>query len=88
MAAPLEDAANIDATGKSTRRTHGVIMLVVAAATYIGLIIPPNIDRRWLIASAAPCVGGIFAIMQSSQVRRHAARIAATPAFMHLRQSC
>ena len=68
METPDDGTGNIDAVGKSTRRRHGIIMLVVAAAVYIGLIIPANIDRRWLIISAAPCVGGIFAIMQSYQV--------------------
>ncbi len=68
MATPDEDSGNIDASGKLKRRRHGIIMLAVAAAAYIGLIIPPHLDRRWIIASAAPCVAGIFTIVQSQQV--------------------
>jgi hypothetical protein len=65
---PQDDGGNIDAAGASSRRRAGVAMLAIAAATYIGLIVPPDLDRRWLIASAAPCVAGIFCVMQSYQV--------------------
>lgn len=68
MSAPEHDAGNIDDEGKRHRRRVGIVMLVVAAAVYIGLIIPPNIDRRFLIVSAAPCIIGIFCVMQSYQV--------------------
>ena len=40
-------------------------MLVIAAATYIGLILPSPLDRRWLIISALPCVAGVVTVMQS-----------------------
>jgi hypothetical protein len=68
---PMEvnQAANIDATGASARGRHGGVMLAVAAALYIALMIPPNIDRRWLIVAAAPCVAGTVTVMQSYQVR-------------------
>ena len=65
---PQDDGGNIDAAGASSRRRAGLAMLAIAAATYIGLIVPPDLDRRWLIASAAPCVAGIFCVMQSYQV--------------------
>ena len=65
---PQDDGGNIDAAGASSRRRAGVAMLAIAAAAYIGLIVPPDLDRRWLIASAAPCVAGIFCVMQSYQV--------------------
>lgn len=68
MASPVESSGNIDDAGKLKRRRHGIIMLAAAAAAYIGLIIPPDLDRRWLIASAAPCVAGIFSVVQSYQV--------------------
>lgn len=68
MSAQEHDAGNIDDEGKRHRRRVGIVMLIVAAAVYIGLIIPPNVDRRFVIVSAAPCVVGIFCIMQSYQV--------------------
>ena len=68
MSAQEHDAGNIDDEGQRHRRRVGIVMLVVAAAVYIGLIIPSNVDRRFTIVSAAPCVVGIFCIMQSYQV--------------------
>ncbi len=68
MPAQELESGNIDDVGKQRRRRVGIFMLVVAAAVYIGLIIPPNIDRRFLIVSAAPCVVGVFCLMQSYQV--------------------
>ncbi len=58
-------SANIDAAGQLQRRNAGIAMLVIAAATYIGLILPSPLDRRWLIISALPCAAGIVTVMQS-----------------------
>ena len=61
----LTHSGNIDAAGQLQRRNAGIVMLVIAAAAYIGLILPSPFDRRWLIVSALPCVAGIVTVMQS-----------------------